>query len=646
MSNFKHQKDKSYKNNPKQSEFVQKSNYPNRSLFLPVNHLDLATRKIQQLDFVFVSGDAYVDHPSFAAALLGRLLEKHGYSVGIISQPDWNNLESFKELGRPKLAFLVSAGAMDSMVSNYTANNKPRSSDAYSHGGEIGHRPDRALITYCGKIRQAYKGVPIIIGGIEASLRRTAHYDYWSNTVRRSILLDTKADLLIYGMGEKPILEIAQRLKENSLGSEIDNSNLAFLRGIRGTCWRTGKETEIPTGRESSNGKWHQSIYLPSFAEVSTSTKEGRIAFAKSYSIQEENTDAISAHILIEQSEGRFVIQEPPAFPLETEEFDSVMELPFTRNWHPDYNAKASNGKTGIPALSEVKFSLVSCRGCFGACSFCAITFHQGRRIQCRSHDSLLKEASLLSKEPDFKGYIHDVGGPTANFRQDACPNQKKVGACKNKDCLGTNPCPNLNVSHKDYVDLLRKLRALPGIKKVFIRSGIRFDYLLLDKDKTFFRELCQHHISGQLKVAPEHVSNKVLHLMRKSNHQVYQNFASEYAKMNKEINKKQYLVPYYIAGHPGADLNDAIKVALYLKQTGFVPDQVQDFYPTPGSLATCMYYTELDPRNMEPIYVAKGARQRKLQRALLQFNKEENRGLVKEALLEAGRNDLINVLR
>lgn len=625
---------------------LQNTDYPPRTDFLPVNKLDLEQRNIQQLDFVFVSGDAYVDHPSFAAALLGRLLEAHGYTVGILAQPDWNNIESFKQLGRPKLGFLVSAGAMDSMVSNYTANNKPRSSDAYSHGGENGHRPNRALITYCGKIRQAYKGIPIIIGGIEASLRRTAHYDYWSNTVRHSILLDSKADLLIYGMGEKPILEIAQLLKENSIESELTNDNLSFLRGIRGTCWRTGKKSEVPAGKENPNGIWQQALYLPTFDEVSANTEEGKIAFAKSYLLQEENTDAISAHILIEQSENRFVVQEPPAFPLETKEFDSVMDLPFNRNWHPDYNKTACNGKTGIPALEEVKFSLVSCRGCFGACSFCAITFHQGKRIQCRSHESLLKEATILSKDKDFKGYIHDVGGPTANFRQDACSKQKKVGVCKNKDCLGTNPCPNLNVNHSDYVALLRKLRALPGIKKVFIRSGIRFDYLMLDKDKTFLRELCQYHISGQLKVAPEHVSNNVLYYMRKSKHEIYQNFACEYSKLNKELNKKQYLVPYYIAGHPGADLNAAIQVALYLKETGFVPDQVQDFYPTPGSLATCMYYTELDPRTMKAIYVAKNGRQRKLQRALLQFNKPENQSLVKEALIEAGRPDLIKVLK
>lgn len=608
------------------------------NMFLPVNQKDLAERGISQLDFVIVSGDAYVDHASFAAALLGRLLEKNGYSVGIIPQPNWKKAEAFTILGKPKLAFLVSAGAMDSMVSNYTANNKPRSTDAYAHGGEVGHRPDRAIISYVAKIKEAYKGIPVIIGGIEASLRRLAHYDYWSNTVRRSILLDSKADLLVYGMGEHPILEIAERLSQGP-----ENVN---LKGIRGTCWRTGKEAELPEGSFDANGKHLCSIRLPSYAEVSQANPESKKAFAKSYILQEQNTDAISAAILIEQSESRFVVQEPPAFPLSTEEMDSVMELPFTRKWHPMYDKPAPNGKIGVPALAEVQFSLTSCRGCFGACSFCAITFHQGRRIQSRSHQSLEKEAVELTKLPGFKGYIHDVGGPTANFRQDACAKQKKLGACTNRECLGTNPCPNVQVDHSDYVKLLRKLRAIPKVKKVFIRSGIRFDYLIMDKDKTFFKELCEHHISGQLKVAPEHVSDKVLALMRKSTHSVYEKFAKEYAETNKKLNKKQYLVPYYIAGHPGADLNDALEVALYLKKTGFVPDQVQDFYPTPGSLATCMYYTELNPHTMEDIYVAKGARERKLQRALLQFNKAENRTLVREALQQIGRTDLIGVLR
>ena len=621
--------------------------------FLIATPQDLKKRNISEVDFVFVSGDGYVDHPSFAAALLGRLLESHGFSVAILAQPDWKNPESFKIFGKPRLAFLVSSGAMDSMVSNYTANNKPRSEDAYAHGGEKGHRPDRALTTYVGAIRQAYKGTNIIIGGIEASLRRFSHYDYWSNTVKRSILLDSKADLLIYGMGERAIIEIANQLKDGKSAREI--------RNVRGTCWYTGKESDIAALQSSTNLSFPSStressehkkfIHLPSFEEVKNDTPESKQKYAQSYLIQEQNTDAINADILIEKTDSRFVVQNPPAMPLSTEEMDKIYSLPFTRKWHPMYDKPAANGKVGIPALSEVKFSLTSCRGCFGACSFCAITFHQGRRIQARSHNSLVEEATKMTKDKDFKGYIHDVGGPTANFRNDACKNQKEKGACKNKDCLGVNPCKNVEVSHTDYVELLQKLRAIPNVKKVFIRSGIRFDYLMMDKDKTFFTELCKHHISGQLKVAPEHVNDKVLRLMRKSTHKVYEDFSNEYERINKELGKKQYLVPYYIAGHPGADLSAAVDVALYLKKTGFIPDQVQDFYPTPGSLATCMYWTELNPRaknddgSFEKVYVAKGGHERRLQRALLQFNKRENMPLVKEALKLCGREDLLKKL-
>ena len=624
--------------------------------FLPVSKQDLLDRGIDEPDFVFVSGDAYVDHASFASALLGRLLEANGYSVAILPQPDWKNVEEFRKFGRPKLGFLVSAGAMDSMVSNYTANNKPRSEDVYAHGGVAGHRPDRALITYVSKIREAYKGVNILIGGIEASLRRTSHYDYWSNTVRRSILLDSKADLLMYGMGEHSILEIAAKLREGIPAKAI--------RGVRGTVWYTSKQDELPEYRlwngaasqkkeipgQAQNDK-NLAIMLPSYAEISKNTSECKRLFAESYLVQEQNTDAINGHRLIEPVDARFIVQEPAAFPLTTQEFDAIYELPFTRKWHPMYDTPAENGKTGIPALSEVQFSLVSSRGCFGACSFCAITFHQGRRIQARSHESLIKEAKIITENPDFKGYIHDVGGPTANFRHDACKFQKERGACPNKDCMGTNPCKNVNVDHTEYVELLRKLRSLPKVKKVFIRSGIRFDYLMMDKDKTFFKELVEHHISGQLKVAPEHVSNKLLRLMRKSSHELYEKFAEEYAEWNKKLGKKQYLVPYYICSHPGAGLAEAIEVALYLKKTGFVPDQVQDFYPTPGSLSTCMYWTGLNPRNrlengeFEEVYVARGAHERRLQRALLQFNRRENWPLVKEALEKAGRKDLIKVL-
>ena len=624
--------------------------------FLPVSKQDLLDRGIDEPDFVFVSGDAYVDHASFASALLGRLLEANGYSVAILPQPDWKNVEEFRKFGRPKLGFLVSAGAMDSMVSNYTANNKPRSEDVYAHGGVAGHRPDRALITYVSKIREAYKGVNVLIGGIEASLRRTSHYDYWSNTVRRSILLDSKADLLMYGMGEHSILEIAAKLREGIPAKAI--------RGVRGTVWYTSKQDELPEYRlwngaasqkkeipgQAQNDK-NLAIMLPSYAEIAKNTPECKRLFAESYLVQEQNTDAVNGHVLIEPVDARFIVQEPVSLPLSTEEFDSIYELPFTRKWHPMYDAPAENGKTGIPALSEVQFSLVSSRGCFGACSFCAITFHQGRRIQARSHESLIKEAKIITENPDFKGYIHDVGGPTANFRHDACKFQKERGACPNKDCMGTNPCKNVNVDHTEYVELLRKLRSLPKVKKVFIRSGIRFDYLMMDKDKTFFKELVEHHISGQLKVAPEHVSNKLLRLMRKSSHELYEKFAEEYAEWNKKLGKKQYLVPYYICSHPGAGLAEAIEVALYLKKTGFVPDQVQDFYPTPGSLSTCMYWTGLNPRNrlengeFEEVYVARGAHERRLQRALLQFNRRENWPLVKEALEKAGRKDLIKVL-
>ena len=620
--------------------------------FLPVSQDDLRARNIQQLDFVFVSGDAYVDHPSFASALLGRWLEKHGYTVGIIPQPDYKNVEAFRVLGKPRLAFLVSAGAMDSMVSNYTANNKPRSEDAYAHGGVAGHRPDRALITYVAKCREAYKGVPVLIGGIEASLRRTTHYDYWSNKVRKSILLDSKADLLMYGMGEHPIIEIADLLNQGIPVRQI--------RTVRGTCWWvSNSQCTIHNSQLILNKKEaapevvaDKVVVLPSFEDISKDTPESKIKFAESFVTQEQNTDALNADVLVEQADTRFVVQNPPALPLTTEELDSVHELGYTRRWHPMYDGPAENGKCGVPALSEVLFSLTSVRGCYGACSFCAITFHQGRRIQARSHESLVKEATELTHHPDFKGYIHDVGGPTANFRQPACKKQIEHGVCKNRQCLGTEPCPNLEVDHSDYVELLGKLRAIPKVKKVFIRSGIRFDYLVMDKDKRFLEDLVRYHISGQLKVAPENSSDKILSLMRKSTHKVYEDFSEAYAEMNKKCGMKQYLVPYYIVAHPGAGLNEAIETALYLKKTGFVPDQIQDFYPTPGSLSTCQYYTELDPYSrdkdgkMKKIYVAKGARERRLQRAVIQFKKPENRLLVREALEKAGRKDLLSVLR
>lgn len=591
-----------------------------RTSFLPVTRSDMEDRGWNECDFVFVSGDAYVDHPSFAAALIGRLLESMGYRVCICAQPRMTDPECASDIlrfGTPRLAWLVSAGAMDSMVAAYTANNKPRSEDAYSPGGNRGYRPDRALLAYTSKIRELSKGKPIIIGGIEASLRRLAHYDYWSNTIKHSILLDTKADLLVYGMGERPILEIADRL-----------SNCLTLQGIRGTVWRTGKEQDIPK----------EVILLPTFENIKNSKTE----YCAHYLLQEKNTDPINAHILVEKSENRYIVQELPSLPLDSETFDRVMELPYTREWHPDYTQKG-----GIPALQEVLFSLTSCRGCFGACSFCAITFHQGRLIQARSHESLEREAISLTKRPDFKGYIHDVGGPSANFRVPSCKKQTIDGSCPDRQCLGQSPCPALKPDHTDYIALLRKLRAIPGIKKVFIRSGIRFDYALLDPDpdKTFLNELCEFHISGQLKVAPEHSADAVLGLMRKSTNTMYHQFEEVYRDINKKLKTKQFLIPYYIASHPGATLEDALEVALELKSKEFIPDQVQDFYPTPGTLATCMYYTGLDPFTGEEIYVARGTHERLLQRALLQFNKKENHPLVREALRMVHREDLLPLL-
>jgi len=598
---------------------------------------DMEARGWKECDFILVSGDAYVDHPSFAAALLGRLLEAEGFRVCVLAQPHWLGTEAtadFSRFGKPRLAWLVSAGAMDSMVARYTANNKPRSEDAYSPGGKAGFRPDRALIAYTAKIHEVSKNIPVIIGGIEASLRRFAHYDYWSNTVKHSILLDTKADLLVYGMGERAILEIAQRLdKAQGLEKALTSTNTIHekpvdLRGIRGTAWRTGKEVEVPL----------EAIQLPAFEDI----KNSKIDYCAHFGIQEKNTDPVNARIIAEKSESRYVVQELPSLPLTPGEFDRVMEFPYTREWHPDYAAAG-----GIPGLEEVLFSLTSCRGCFGACAFCAITFHQGRLIQSRSHDSLEREAITLTKHPSFKGYIHDVGGPSANFRIPACAKQEQHGACPDRECLGTTPCPALRADHSDYISLLRRLRAIPGIKKVFIRSGIRFDYVMLDPDpaQAFLHELCEHHVSGQLKVAPEHSSDKVLAIMRKSTNETYHGFSDAYAAVNLQLGKKQYLIPYYISSHPGATLHDALHTALELKKNGFIPDQVQDFYPTPGTLATCMYYTGLDPSTGKDLYVARGAHERALQRALLQFTKPENRGLVKEALRTLDREDLLPIL-
>ncbi len=567
------------------------------------------------LDFLYISGDAYVDHPSFGHAILTRLLESEDYRVGIIAQPDWHSVDDFMRLGRPELAVLVSSGVIDSMVNHYTSSKKPRSEDNYSPGGKTGFRPDRADIIYVNRVREAFKGVPVIIGGIEASLRRFAHYDYWDNKVRRSILVDSKADMLIYGMGESPLLEIAKLLAK---GAPISK-----LRNIRGTAYMAA-ESELPDAGY---------LTIPSFEAVSSDKR----TYAEAFMLQYNEQDAINGRTLVQQHGDRLVVQNPPAFPMTEKELDRVYSLPYERTYHPMY-AEAG----GIPAIKEVEYSITSHRGCYGGCSFCALNFHQGRVIQKRSQSSILNEAGKLVKQPGFKGYIHDVGGPTANFRDTACERQKEYGTCKNRQCLYPQPCKNLRVDHREYLELLRKLRGLKGVKKVFVRSGIRYDYLLLDKNDEFFRELCEHHISGQLKVAPEHISDRVLEKMGKPGRKVYDAFVSKYNEINQEIGKKQYLIPYLMSSHPGSDLKAAVELALYMKKTGCTPEQVQDFYPTPGSLSTCMFYTSLDPRTMKKIYVPASPKEKAMQRALLQFRKKENQRLVREALRLAGRGDLI----
>jgi uncharacterized radical SAM protein YgiQ len=573
----------------------------------------------ESCDFIFVSGDAYVDHPAFAAALVSRVLEDAGYQVGIIPQPDWKNRASYRALGRPRLAFLVGAGNMDSMVAHYTAAKKPRSKDAYSPGGKAGFRPDRAILTYVEGIRSVYKNIPVIIGGIEASLRRFAHYDYWSDQVRRSILLDSKADLLVYGMGERAIREIAQRLHAGEA--------ITAIRDVRGTCVRSSHTGE--TG-----------IRLPDYGVIKGKDPDSLKQYAEHFMIQRLQADPLSAQPLVERSDGdRWVIQNPPAFPLTQAEFDKIYELPYTRRAHPQYDAAG-----GIPALKEVAFSLVSSRGCFGGCSFCAITFHQGRAVTGRSPESLLRETKTLTRREGFKGYIHDVGGPTANFYRPPCTRQTKGGFCPDRECLYPTPCPRLRADHRDYLETLKALRnAGAGIQKIFIRSGIRFDYLGLDSQygKEFLKTLCRWHVSGQLKVAPEHVASSVLAAMGKGDHETYSKFVKDYTEINRGLGYKQYLVPYFISGHPGSTLQDGVELALYLKKSRFIPDQVQDFYPTPGTLSTVMYRTGLDPRTMKPISVP-GEREKRLQRALIHFNKPENRALVQEALCLAHREDML----
>lgn len=584
--------------------------------FLPVSRKDMEKRGWTQCDFVYVCGDAYVDHSSFGQAIISRILELNGYKVGIIPQPDWKNRESVTILGEPRLGFLVSAGNMDSMVNHYTVSKKRRSSDAYTPGGVIGKRPDYATIVYCNLIRQTYKKTPIIIGGIEASLRRLAHYDYWSDKVKRSILLDSGADIISYGMGEHSIVEIA-----DALNSGIDVKDITF---IRGTVYKA----------KSLEHLYDEYIMLPSYDEICRDKKTYAESFYKQYC----NTDPFVAKHLVEQyKEKEYVIQNPPSYPLTQQEFDDVYAMPYMNAWHPSYDALG-----GVPAFAEIKFSLTSNRGCFGGCSFCALTFHQGRIVQARSHESLVEEAKQMTEQPDFKGYIYDVGGPTANFRRPSCDKQLAKGVCTNKQCLFPKPCVNLKVDHSDYVELLRKLRNLPKVKKVFVRSGIRFDYVLADKDDTFMEELCRYHISGQLRVAPEHITDNVLRLMGKPENSVYEAFLKKYTAINKKLGKEQYAIPYLMSSHPGSTLKDAIALAEYIRDLGYMPEQVQDFYPTPSTISTCMYYTGLDPRDMKPVYVTTNPHEKAMQRALIQFKNPANYELVKEALLREHRQDLI----
>ena len=584
--------------------------------FLPINKKEMRERGWKQADFVYVCGDAYVDHPSFGAAIITRLLEDAGYKVAFIAQPDWNDENSIAVCGEPKLAFIVSAGNMDSMVNHYTSFKKRRHQDAYTPGGGFSGRPNRPTIVYSNLIRKTYKKTPILLGGIEASLRRMAHYDYWSDKVKRSVLLDSGADLLMYGMGEHSILEIAE-----ALDSGIDVHDITY---VRGTVFKCKDLEELSCEYE----------LLPSYEEI-TESKE---TFARSYYQQYINTDAITAKTLVEPYKKKeYLVQNPPSLPLTVEEMDHVYELPYMRKWHPSYDKLG-----GVPALKEIKFSLTSNRGCFGGCSFCALTFHQGRIIQTRSKESLIAEAKTFPEDPEFKGYIHDVGGPTANFRAPACKKQLKYGACTNKQCLFPKPCKNLIADHKEYLSILRDLRKIPGVKKVFIRSGIRFDYLLADPDDTFFKELCQYHVSGQLKVAPEHVADPVLQMMGKPENAVYERFTHKYEEINKRLGLKQYLVPYLMSSHPGSTMKEAVKLAEYLRDLGYMPEQVQDFYPTPSTISTCMYYTGVDPRTMKPVYVPKNPHEKAMQRALIQYRNPKNYDLVMEALRIADRMDLV----
>lgn len=581
--------------------------------FLPISKKDMAERGWDMLDFIFVSGDAYVDHPSFGPAIICRLLEKHGYRVGIIAQPDWHSTADFARLGRPRLGFLVSSGNMDSLLNKFTAARKVRHEDAYSPGGRSGFRPDRAVIVYANRLRELWKDVPIIIGGIEASLRRLAHYDYWSDSLRRSVLMDSQADLLIYGMGERQVLEIAAELHQ---GVAVGN-----IQDVRGTCFHVPNFDYI----------WDYEK-LPSYDEV----KQDKRVFAEAFKLEYLEQDAVRGRRLAQQNGDWCIVQNPPALPLTEAEMDEVYDLPYMRTYHPCYEAAG-----GVPAIREVQFSLVSQRGCFGGCNFCAIISHQGRVIQRRSEASLLREAQALTKLKGFKGYIHDVGGPTANFRRPSCDAQLQRGTCRGKPCLSPKPCSRLIADHSDYLHLLRALRQLPGVKKVFIRSGIRFDYLLLAKDD-FLAELCKYHISGQLKIAPEHVADRVTKLMGKSSKEVYLQFVRKFSQMNERLGKKQYLVPYFMSSHPGATLADAIELAEFIRDLGYRPEQVQDFIPTPGTLSTCMYYTGIHPLTGEAVYTAKSPEEKRMQRALMQYWLPRSHAYVRKALRIAHRTDLI----
>ena len=587
----------------------------NMTDFLPINRKEMKKRGWTQPDFVYVSGDAYVDHSSFGPAIISRILEAHGYKVAMLCQPDWKDDTSVQEFGEPRLGFIVSAGNMDSMVNHYSVSRKHRHTDAYSPGGKAGMRPDRAVTVYSNLIRRTYKKTPVILGGIEASLRRLAHYDYWSDKMRHSVLIDSGADLISYGMGEHSIVEIADAL---DIGLAVQD-----LTFIRGTVYRTKTLENIP-----------EYLLLPSYEAV----ERDKRAYADSFRIQHENTDAITAKVLVEDYGNRgYVVANPPALPLTTQEMDDVYDLPYMRAWHPSYDKDG-----GIPAFSEIKYSITNNRGCYGGCNFCALTFHQGRTVQVRSHASMLNEARQFTTEKDFKGNIHDVGGPTADFRAPSCEKQLKRGVCAKRQCLFPQPCKNLKVDHSDYLKLLREMKQIPGVKKIFVRSGIRFDYLIADPDRSFFKALVSDHVSGQLRVAPEHVADPVLACMGKPRHAVYEGFLKEFEKITRACHKEQYAIPYFMSSHPGCGLKEAIELAEYIRDLGYMPEQVQDFYPTPSTISTCMYYTGLDPRTMEPVYVPRQPHEKAMQRALIQYRLPENYDLVKEALLKAGRQDLI----